>query len=177
LAGRIGIYGKAYLSTQQQTSGEDPWFSRAHGNQERQVGIKASPGKRPQATNASALLIAAFMTKHLRGRNDFQKVYRKGKRYEGSFISVFVLPNNEACHRFGITASRKALGNAVARNRAKRLLRESFRLRNSLLNDLKVSYDWVLNAKGRLSGRGLADALYELTGIIEKVAADEPQPL
>ena len=99
------------------------------------------------------------MTKHLRGQNDFQRVYRKGKRYEGSFISVFVLPNSEAYHRFGVTASRKALGNAVARNRGKRLLRESFRLSNCLLGELKGKYDWVLNAKGKLAGHKLATSL------------------
>ena len=77
------------------------------------------------------------MTAYLRGSQDFQKVYRKGKRYEGVLMTAFVLPNNLSHNRFGITASRKAIGNAVQRNRARRLLRETFRLKKSSLGDLQ----------------------------------------
>ncbi len=45
------------------------------------------------------------MTVYLRGSNDFQKVYRKGKRYEGVLMTAFVLPNNLSHNRFGVTAS------------------------------------------------------------------------
>ena len=67
------------------------------------------------------------MKAHLRDSSDFQKVYKTGRRYEGSFLTAFVKPNDCGFHRLGITASKKALGNAVERNRAKRLLRETFR--------------------------------------------------
>jgi ribonuclease P protein component len=103
-------------------------------------------------------------------------VYRHGKRHECSFLSVFVLPNGGNYHRLGVTASRKALGNAVDRNRAKRLLRESFRLSDCSLDALSKKYDWVLNAKGRLSGRKLNAAFDELSGVIAKVAREEAAP-
>lgn len=113
------------------------------------------------------------MTVHLRGRRDFQNVYRKGRRYDGLFISVFVLPNELSCHRFGVTASKKALGKAVERNRAKRLLRESFRLSDGSLTALEKKYDWVLNAKGRLAGHKLGAAFEEFSSVVQKVACDE----
>jgi ribonuclease P protein component len=90
------------------------------------------------------------METNLRGSNDFQRVYRTGKRYEGHLLTVFVLPNSLTEHRLGITASRKALGKAVDRNRAKRLLREAFRLTRPRLNRLSKRYDWVLNARRSL---------------------------
>lgn len=113
------------------------------------------------------------MTAYLRGSQDFQKVYRNGKRYEGVLITAFVLPNNLSHNRFGITASRKALGNAVQRNRARRLLRETFRLKQSSLFGLQTKYDWVFNAKRRLPSFKVTAAIEEFEKLISRVAKEE----
>ena len=109
------------------------------------------------------------MRKYLRDTGEFQHVYRNGKRYEGVFISAFVIENQEPNHRLGVTASKKALGNAVQRNRAKRLLRETFRLNETSLQQLTNKYDWVLNAKAAVLTQKVNAPCQELKGIIEKV--------
>ena len=78
----------------------------------------------------------------LRRRSEFQRVFDKGQRFRGQFFTLLVTPREpEAIRprpasnvvpltdapRLGIVASKK-LGNAVRRNRAKRLIREVFRL-------------------------------------------------
>ena len=113
------------------------------------------------------------MTAYLRGSNDFQKVYRQGKRFDGVLMTAFVLPNNLSHDRFGITASRKALGNAVQRNRAKRLLRETFRLKSSALTGLLQRYDWVINAKRRLPSFKVSAAVEEFENLVSRVANEE----
>jgi ribonuclease P protein component len=113
------------------------------------------------------------MTVYLRGSDDFQKVYRQGKRFEGVLMTVFVLPNNLSHDRFGVTASRKALGNAVQRNRAKRLLRETFRLKRSALTGLLQKYDWVFNAKRRLPSLKVSAAGEEFENLVSRVAKEE----
>jgi len=62
----------------------------------------------------------------LRRRAEFTKVYERGMRLRGRFMTCFALPNGLDAPRLGIAASRK-IGNAVMRNRAKRRVRELFR--------------------------------------------------
>ena len=84
-------------------------------------------------------------------------------------MTVFILPGENDFHRVGITASKKAIGNAVQRNRAKRLLREAFRLSRAELACLPVKYDWVLNARRSLLGVKLEAPLAEFQAIVGRL--------
>ena len=55
------------------------------------------------------------------------------------------------------------------RNRAKRLLRESFRLSKAELNELNTKFDWVLNARRSILDVKLDKTIAEFRQIIEKV--------
>ena len=60
-------------------------------------------------------------------RPEFQKVLAEGeKKRIGRLCTVFSLPNGLNRKRLGVIASKK-VGNAVARNRVKRSIRETFR--------------------------------------------------
>lgn len=86
----------------------------------------------------------------------FRKVYDQGQRFHTSCFSAFILKNDVAELRFGITVTRK-IGNAVVRNRCKRRLREALRTRIDLSG---LAGDLVLNAKSDLVGA-------EFTRIVE----------
>jgi len=109
----------------------------------------------------------------LRRSSEFKNVYQNGRRYDASLITAFVLPNDQPEHRLGITVSRKTAIRAVDRNRAKRLLRETFRLRADSLTHLKKKYDWVLNGKRDLVTVKVDSPLEEFDRIMRRVAADE----
>jgi ribonuclease P protein component len=69
--------------------------------------------------------------RRVRRRDEFQRVFDGSQRAKSRYWTVLVAPNDAGVIRLGIVASRK-LGDAVRRNRAKRLIREVFR-RSDLL--------------------------------------------
>lgn len=109
----------------------------------------------------------------LRNSADFRAVYGKGSRFEGRLVSVFVLPNGLNQHRLGITASRKMSRRAVDRNRAKRLIREAFRLNEAGLNAFKERYDWVFNARRPIIEKRVDDVIKELQMAFDRVIQNE----
>ncbi|HPD14642.1 MAG TPA: ribonuclease P protein component [Planctomycetota bacterium] len=64
----------------------------------------------------------------LRATRDFDRVFEQGRRGRGQALVVCYAPNGLAHSRLGI-ALRRGWRSAVARNRAKRLIREAFRTR------------------------------------------------
>lgn len=65
-------------------------------------------------------------SKRLRRRAEFNRVFELGHRSRGKYLTLLVAANKTNHGRLGIVAS-KQLGDAVRRNRAKRLIREVFR--------------------------------------------------
>ncbi len=58
----------------------------------------------------------------------FSRAYRKGRCFSGKYVAVYVMKNrNSDQNKLGITVS-KSRGNAVKRNRTKRIIREAYRV-------------------------------------------------
>lgn len=75
----------------------------------------------------------------LRGR-EFKEVFTKGRRGVIGNVVVYISPNKLPIYRLGFAVSRK-VGNAVDRNRLRRLIREVCRRNKEWF---KAGYDYVI---------------------------------
>ena len=91
-------------------------------------------------------------------------------------MAAFLRANDLAEHRLGLTASTRAVGKSVDRNRARRLLREVFRRSGNELNALRHRYDWVINAKRSILISTEELRFREFRKIVEQVGRDERRP-
>ena len=69
----------------------------------------------------------------LKKTEQFRFVYKNGKSYANKYLVMYVKENGLGKNRIGISVSKK-VGNSVVRHRITRLLRESYRLHESIVN-------------------------------------------
>ena len=75
----------------------------------------------------------------------FRRLYHQGKNKVSPWVAVYWKKNRLSKNRLGITTSKK-LGGAVQRNRARRLIKEAYRL---IEPELKPGFDIVIVARQR----------------------------
>jgi ribonuclease P protein component len=83
------------------------------------------------------------LARHRLARGDFERVYKLGRRAQGTRVAVVVLENDLGRTRLGLSVAKRHHKGAVGRNRVRRLFREAFRLE---LAELPAGVDVVMVA-------------------------------
>ncbi len=89
----------------------------------------------------------------LRNQKDFDRLYNKGKSSGSRYVVLLYLKNGLSCKRKAFLASKK-VGNSVQRNRARRLMKESYRQIEGFLPD---GYDLLFIARNTINDSKCAD--------------------
>jgi len=100
---------------------------------------------------------------HLRKRQQFLNVFKTGIRKESQNFTCILVENGLPWRRLGLTVG-KSNGNAVTRNRIKRLLREYFRRNKALFPD---STDIVISARTGAARLNYTALNQELTNLLQ----------
>lgn len=106
----------------------------------------------------------------LRKKTDFSAIYHGGKSVGDRYVVLFYRKNHLPYNRTGFLASKK-VGNSVKRNRARRLMKESYR---HIRKELPTGYDFIIIARNTISGKKCADveksllSAFKRTGVMKK---------
>lgn len=103
--------------------------------------------------------------RRLRRKQDFETVYAAGRRFGNGFFGVTAHRNDKDGPRLGLAVSLRVAGTAVERNRLRRIIRESFRLRQHELPPVDV----VVSVRPRAKGAANAELRASLDALWDKV--------
>lgn len=110
------------------------------------------------------------MTTRLPGAR-YKFVFDRGRSFKGRLLVAWRLgTRTDAPPQAGVVVSKRSFHDAVDRNRAKRLMREAFRL---LAKDgfFEAGEEWVLVARSQIGGKMCEDVMKELKWIKGKMAS------
>jgi ribonuclease P protein component len=99
-------------------------------------------------------------------RSDYKAIYNNGVWSSSQHFTRIVCSNKQGTKRLGITVTKK-IGNAVKRNRIKRLIREFFRLNKALF---PAGQDVVVMAKKNMPTLTYQETCRELTELFSRKA-------
>ena len=94
----------------------------------------------------------------LKLNKDFRRLYARGKSSVYGSVVVYAMKNKKGITRAGLTVG-KGVGNAVKRNRAKRLMRVAF---DNAFPHLQSGYDLIIVARNRIDGKKSGQVVHDL---------------
>jgi len=108
----------------------------------------------------------------LRRKEDFARLRASGRVWRHPFVILSVAPNDLPHNRYGFITG-KRLGNAVRRNRARRLLREAVRQAHPAL---RSGHDMVFIARDAITGQPFASVHEAVTTLLRRAGLWDDEP-
>lgn len=166
---------ETHLPAQQAAPQAHARVPRAHGHGPGSQGLEPASRQGSQeadsvsahssSTHRTAAVRLKFPARlRLRRKSDYEAVHARGRRFGDTLFAMIARPNEQG-PRLGLAVATKTAGNSVQRNRIRRLVRESFRLRQHELPPM----DFVVSARTRARGAGNIEVRASLDALWNKV--------
>ena len=104
-------------------------------------------------------------TETLTLNKEFRRAYYRGRAFTTPVVVVYALKNHKGINRIGLTATQK-IGKAVRRNRARRVLKEAYRL---LEPQFPIGNDYVFVARTKTVFASTQEVMRAMRSVIEKL--------
>ena len=95
----------------------------------------------------------------------YKAVFAGKRSFYGQTLTIWVAFSTDAGRRAGVVVSKRNFRRAVDRNRAKRLMREAFRLSR---HHLVPNVDLILIARSGIAGRKCRDVIQDLERVCRR---------
>ena len=103
-------------------------------------------------------------TVSMKYNRDFKRLYAKGKSLCAGFLVMYYKKTGGKGNTLGLTVTKK-IGKAVVRNRIRRLIRESYRLKE---HELSGGYYIVFVARGKAVGASFDQISRDMSFLLKK---------
>ena len=97
----------------------------------------------------------------------YKRIFDRGRSVKGRLLVAWYLTAEDADRRAGVVVSKKSFHEAVDRNRAKRLMREAYRLLVKA-GSAPEKTEWIFIARSAIGGKKVGDVEAEMRWMVGK---------
>ena len=100
----------------------------------------------------------------------YKRIFDRGRSIKGRLLVAWHLESPDADRMAGVVVSKKSFHDAVDRNRAKRLMREAYRLLVQA-GEMPERTEWIFIARSAIGGKKVADVMEDMRSCLRLLAS------